>query len=194
MTSHTAARSGLWSRDEAGIALVEVLITAVVMGIAAVGIALMFATGSGWVSAEGDDRVAMKLAQQKVEQLRSMSFGCIFAGGPGSYPTPLTGCTAAQNYNEGPGNNWVDATGASSPQPAPTNKTYTRKTCVQYVNDTSVSSPAYTGGANPTAATCVPGNPTNVKRIVVVVQPTRATATDPPVILHAWITAVPGGI
>ncbi len=92
--------------------------TAIVTGIAATGIALMFATASGWVAAGGDDRVALKLAQQKIEQLRGMSFGCVFTGGPQSYSTPLTGCTSTQNYNEGPGNNWVTGDGAAAPQPS----------------------------------------------------------------------------
>jgi hypothetical protein len=65
---------------------------------------------------------------------------------------------------------------------------------VQYVSDTNVMSPAYDGGTNPTVATCPAGTPTDIKRITVVVQPSRSTKADPPVVLQAWITAIPGGI
>jgi prepilin-type N-terminal cleavage/methylation domain-containing protein len=215
------ARIGL-SR-QAGFSLVEVLVTSVVVAIAVVGIALMLGTGSAWVSAGGDNRVALKLAQQKIEQLRSMTFGCIPLGAPMS-TTPGTGamaavggaCTASQSYYEGPGaTSWVTASGTPAPQLAPTSRFFTRVTCVQYVTDNNIGTPAYTGGAGPTAATCLqyvnPGSntscaalsasciATNTKRIVVVVTPTASAGTErieeqPAVILQGWITLVPGGI
>ncbi len=67
-----------------------------------------------------------------------------------------------------------------------------RKTCVQYVTDTNVASPAYNGGTAPTTGNCPAGTPSNIKRITVVVQPGRTTKGDPPVVLQAWISAVPG--
>lgn len=174
---------------QAGLALLEVLVTAVVVGVAVTGIALMFSLGNTWVVAKGDDRVALSLAQQKVEQLRSLTFNCIFLGGPAAYATPLPGCTATQNYNEG-GATWVGADGTTAP--APSSRSFTRLTCVEYVTDTDVASPAYAGGS--TGSPCVAGAATNVKRITVIVQPAQQREVDPPVILQAWITSLPGGI
>ena len=183
--------SGSERRPEAGIALLEVLVTGVVLSIAVVGVALMFSLGNAWVVAGGDERVALNLARQKIEQLRSLTFACIPLDGPGT-KTAMTGCTATQNYNEGP-TTWVTASGAAGPQPTPTSRTYTRKTCVEYVSDTSFSSPAYAGGTAATPCTNT-ATVTNTKRIVVIVQPTRSIEAEPPVTLQAWITAVPGGL
>ena len=167
--------------------------TAIVTGIAVTGLSLMFATGSGWVSAGGDDRVALKLAQQKIEQLRGLSFGCVFTGGPQTFRAPLTGCTGSKLRRGA--DHLGDRDGAAAAQPSPTTRTFTRKTCVQYVSDTDACmSPAYSGGSSPTVATCPAGTPTDIKRITVVVQPARTTRADAPVILQAWISAIPGGI
>ncbi|OGK78404.1 MAG: hypothetical protein A2X52_19820 [Candidatus Rokubacteria bacterium GWC2_70_16] len=182
-------RGGARDCGQAGVALVEVLVTAVVVGIAVTGIALMFSLGNTWVVAKGDDRVALSLAQQKIEQLRGLTFNCIFLGGPAAYTLPLPGCTATQNYNEG-GATWVGADGTTAPSPS--SRGFTRLTCVEYVTDTDVASPAYAGGS--TGSPCVAGAATNVKRITVVVQPAQQREVDPPVTLQAWITSLPGGI
>ncbi|HYB40713.1 MAG TPA: hypothetical protein VEL75_03025 [Candidatus Methylomirabilis sp.] len=174
--------------DEVGIALLEVLVASIVVGFTAVAVALLFSLGNTWVMAGGDNRVAIGLAQQKVEQLRAMTFGCIPLGGPGP-KAAVPPCTVTQNYNEG-GSTWVTATGASAP--APSNRGFTRITCVQYVSDTNFNSPPYTGST--TGTPCLPGNPTSTKRIVVIVQPTRPTESEGPVIIEASITSAPGGI
>ena len=197
--------------SETGTALIEVLVTSVVVGIAAAGIALMFSFGNTWVVAKGDDRVAQVLAQQKIEQLRSLGFSCIHLGGPAAYNAPLTGCTATQNYNEG-GATWVAADGTTAATPAggaPIGRNFTRLTCVEYVSETNFSSPAYAGGttgapcnANPPAAPTGQTTPI-IKRITVIVQPAQYAAdvsgnrryADPPVVLQAWIgLLVPGGL
>ena len=182
------ASSGGKDASEAGIALLEVLVTSVVLGMAIVGVALMFSLGNAWVVAGGDERVALNLARQKIEQLRSLTFACIPLDGPGT-KTAMTGCTASQNYDER-GTTWVTATGSRAA--APSSRSFTRLTCVQYVSDTSISSPAYAGGA--TANPCLAGAATNTKRITVVVQPARPTEVDAPVIIEAWITSIPGGL
>lgn len=48
---------------------------ALVVGIAAVGIGLMFANGQVFVQAEGDRRVAVQLARQRIEQILASGFG-----------------------------------------------------------------------------------------------------------------------
>ena len=182
------SRGGAGDCRQAGYALLEVLVTSAVVGIAVAGVALMFSFGNTWVVAKGDDRVALGIAQQKIEQLRSLTFNCIFVGGPASYTAPLPGCTATQNYSEGAA--WVAADGTTAP--APSSRSFTRLTCVQYVTETDVASPAYAGGT--TGSPCVAGTATNMKRITVVVQPAQQRQVDPPVILQAWITSLAGGI
>jgi hypothetical protein len=58
--------------DERGIALLEVLTASVVLSIAMIGLALMFSMGSSYVRAEGGERVALFLAQQRLEELRAI--------------------------------------------------------------------------------------------------------------------------
>ena len=214
-SSGRRARSRCAHNREAGIAILEILISSIVVGTAAIGIALMFSTGSAWVASGGDKRAATMLAQQKVEQLRSMTFACVPLGPPEASSTSTSvkaatggACTATQKYNEGP-TTWVTATGGPAPQPTPTSLTFTRLTCVQHVLDTDFGTPAYTGvvatnlPCNPyvdtnTSLSCATQGgtcqPTNTKRIVVIVQPTRTTEKAAPVRLQAWITATPGGI
>ncbi len=102
---------------EQGAALLEVLIAGVFLGLAVVGIALMFSEGQSYVVAEGDDRVAIALAQEKLEAVRALGFSCIPIGGPGTAGVPmpaLPNCPgfspipdtpavrAARTYNEAP--------------------------------------------------------------------------------------------
>jgi len=71
---------GIWGAvchrcaGQAGIVLLEVLISSVIVGIAVVGVGLMFATGQAYITSEGANRVALFLAQQKIEQLRALSY------------------------------------------------------------------------------------------------------------------------
>ena len=58
--------------DERGIALLEVLTAGVVLSIAMIGLALLFSMGSSYVAAEGGERVALFLAQQRLEELRAV--------------------------------------------------------------------------------------------------------------------------
>jgi hypothetical protein len=59
-------------RGECGVALLEVLTTSVIVLIAMIGLALMFSMGSSYVAAEGGERVALFLAQQRLEELRAI--------------------------------------------------------------------------------------------------------------------------
>jgi len=59
-------------RSDRGIALLEVLTASVILLIAMIGLALMLSMGSSYVTAEGGERVALFLAQQRMEELRAM--------------------------------------------------------------------------------------------------------------------------
>ena len=86
--------------DERGLSLIEVLVAALIVGISAVGVALMFGTGQAYVWTEGDSRVALYLAQQKVEQFRSVGYASIGAPASASETVDLTptGATVLQQY------------------------------------------------------------------------------------------------
>jgi Tfp pilus assembly protein PilV len=62
-------------RDSRGVSIVEVLIAALLLGIATAGVTLMFGTGQAFIVGEGDNRVALALARQAVEQVRASGFG-----------------------------------------------------------------------------------------------------------------------
>jgi hypothetical protein len=185
LTAHVRRAFG----SEAGSMLLEVLIAGVMLGIATVGVALMFSLGGTWVTAKGDDRVGLWLAQQKIEQLRALTFTCIPVGGPGGAGQvfgPAPTCTASTVYNEP---QWTATEGVLAP--APSDRTFARLTCVQYVSDTDFSSPAYTGGlaAAPCPTVAAPLTaPTNTKRITVVVTPAQREAD--PTVMQAWISSV----
>lgn len=76
----TTCAGGTWSTArtrfsrQSGSVILEVLISSVIVGVAVVGVALMFATGQAYITAEGDNRVALFLAQQKIEQLRALGY------------------------------------------------------------------------------------------------------------------------
>lgn len=76
--------SGLPARrvlgNQNGAFIIEVLIAGVVLAIAIIGLALMFSSGETYVVAEGDERVAIYLAQQKIEELRSKGWGSVPTG------------------------------------------------------------------------------------------------------------------
>ena len=58
-------------------AILEILMASIVLAVAIVGIALMFSEGQSYAVADGDDRVALALAQHKLEDVRSLGFFCI---------------------------------------------------------------------------------------------------------------------
>lgn len=62
-------------RDRRGVSIIEVLIAALLLGIATAGVTLMFGTGQAFIVGEGDNRVALALARQAVEQVRASGFG-----------------------------------------------------------------------------------------------------------------------
>ena len=70
--------------EQRGLSLVEVLVASVVVGIAGVGVAMMFGTGQAYINAEGDNRVMLFLAQQRIEQVRALGYSSLFASPPSS--------------------------------------------------------------------------------------------------------------
>ncbi len=60
---------------QGGILMLEVLVAAVIVAIAAIGLSLMYSTGQALVQAQGLNRVAVQLAQQRIEQIRAGGFG-----------------------------------------------------------------------------------------------------------------------
>jgi len=123
-------------RDQKGAALLEVLIAGFLFGVALTGLALMYSSAQVWVVAQGDDRVALYIARQKVEQLRGLRVAkgleCVPTGGPGSegevFDADGTGSCPPVIYNE------TDVTaGVSGSQ------TFTRTTTVNCLDENYVS-------------------------------------------------------
>jgi Tfp pilus assembly protein PilV len=100
--------------DERGLSLIEVVVGAVIVGIAAIGVALMFGAGQAYVEAEGDNRIALFLAQQRIEQIRAMGHSGIMAAWtppqiiiessipnyPGYRRTTLLGCMNPDDFTQ----------------------------------------------------------------------------------------------
>ncbi|HKZ07063.1 MAG TPA: prepilin-type N-terminal cleavage/methylation domain-containing protein [Methylomirabilota bacterium] len=74
-------------RDSRGVSIIEVLIAALLLGIATAGVTLMFGTGQAFIVGEGDNRVALALARQAVEQVRASGFGPTMGADPREEPT-----------------------------------------------------------------------------------------------------------
>lgn len=94
----------LAARDQRGLSFIEVLVASLVVGIAGVGIAVMFGTGQAYINAEGDNRVSLFLAQQRIEQIRALGYASLFASPPSSatqvvpYPTTYSSSPAPATY------------------------------------------------------------------------------------------------
>ena len=157
MTSKIRPR--IWG--DSGLSIVEVLAATLVVGIAVVGVALMFGKGAAWVSATGDDRVAAGLAQQRIEEIRASGWG----GATQLIGTLITepAIAAGDDYRF---------------------TRFTRTVCVQYVDPRSpvgLTSPAYT------PSECPAGPMTTTIRMTVVVTSTQPETS--PVTLQAWMTS-----
>ncbi len=130
------------SRDASGITLIEVLIASAVVGIAAIGLALMFAHGQAFIAGEGDNRVAVYLAQQKIELSRAQGF------------TTLTVGTTTELFNSALCSGTCGGVAIVA-----SNAFYTRTTAVDLVC-----------GDNYSATTGCPSTPPQAKRVTVTVQ------------------------
>ena len=101
--------------DQRGLGLVEVLVASIVVGIAGVGVAVMFSAGQAFINAEGDNRVALFLAQQRIEQLRALGYARLFASPPSSATEAVpnhTGYTRSASIECVPRDNYAAASEA----------------------------------------------------------------------------------
>jgi Tfp pilus assembly protein PilV len=134
---------------EAGWSLIEVLITALILGISVVGISILLSRGSASIVAQGDTRVALHLAQQKVERFRAFGTGAAQVTA-GTYKlnysdaTANSGCANAAANNE-PCYNEALSAGAGAQTPPLTqvdSQSFTRLSCVRWVQDNNPELPA----------------------------------------------------
>jgi type II secretory pathway pseudopilin PulG len=65
-----------------GFTLLEAIVAALVVGIAGMGVLLMFSTGQTFVQASGTERIAAQLAQQRIEEVRATGYGTKFPPDP----------------------------------------------------------------------------------------------------------------
>ena len=109
-------------RGRGGASLLEVLICSAVVGFGALGVALMFSTGQALITGEGDNRVAVYLAQQRIEWSRAQGFAS---------PLNAPG-TTAETLNQ-----------TLDPPSGPSDTVYwTRTTAIECVAANDYSSPA----------------------------------------------------
>ena len=181
-------------RDQSGVSIVEVLAVMVVIGIAVVGVALMFGRGNAWVAAIGDDRVAAGLAQERIEQIRATPWGAVSkeigaedcAAGAGQQSRLTgTGCLIVDEPI------YADGLNTRSDRPSTGDAhTFTRTVCIQYVGTDEAlgkmdgvgakTEPAYEPDACPRSAV-----PSKMIRATVVVRSSQPEST--PVTLQAWM-------
>jgi len=68
--------------SESGFTLLETLLSALLVGIAGMGVLMMFSTAQTFVQSSGTDRIAAQLAQQRIEQVRATGYGTQFPPDP----------------------------------------------------------------------------------------------------------------
>jgi type II secretory pathway pseudopilin PulG len=165
-------------RGQAGMTIVEVLVAALVVGITITGVSLMYGRGTSWMAAIGDDRVALHLAQERIESVRAA--GWIADLERRAYPEVETEVRPA----------WIAPTRPDKAEA----RAFRRQTCVQYVA-ASPASPAELG-APPYDPACPAGTPSDTQRITVEVVPVGGDGApgspdapqSSPVTLQGWIT------
>jgi hypothetical protein len=77
--------------NQRGSALLEVLITGVIFAIAVIGLTSMFSLGQTFMVAQGDEWVALYLAQQKIEELTGAEFSTVSPSTQLSIPAGVSG-------------------------------------------------------------------------------------------------------
>jgi len=166
--------------DAAGISIIEVLAVTLVVGIAVVGVALMFGKGSAWVSAIGADRVAAGLAQQRIEQIRACGWDKATSTSNPLAQCPEAGIAGVQPLDVGLGAMIVDP-----PIQAANNHTFARTVCIQYVDPSTSAGLAAPQYAPPA---CPAGAVTSMIRVTVMVTSGQPEAS--PVTLQAWMSQI----
>ena len=125
-TNSPCALRSAWSvlcvpSNQRGVFIIEVLVAGVVFAIAVIGLVLMFSWGQTFVVAQGNDRVALYLAQQKIESLRA------------------SGYAAAEVLNSNCGG--TPALDETLTAGMANSQSFTRQTDVEHVNDANLSNP-----------------------------------------------------
>ena len=108
-------------RGDTGVIMLEVLTAGVILAIAVIGLAVMFSWGQAFVVAQGDDRLALNLAQQRIESLRASGYAAAEALNSNCGGIP----EADETLTAGAGNA----------------QSFTRQTAVENVNDANLSTP-----------------------------------------------------
>ena len=70
----------------AGFTLLEAILSSMLVGIAGMGVLMMFSTGQTFVQSSGTDRISAQLAQQRIEQVRATGYGKKFPPDPREEP------------------------------------------------------------------------------------------------------------
>jgi Tfp pilus assembly protein PilV len=140
------------SAGQHGMALLEVVVAALILAVAVLGLALMLSQGQAVTVAQGDTRVALHLAQQKVEKLTGLGWSATPVADRTNGDGVNNGCTVAGANNEpcysetfSPTNGTPNGLGAGTQTPADAQldrQTFTRLTCVRYVQDDNPELPA----------------------------------------------------
>ena len=181
-------------RGTEGYSLVEVLAVTVIVGIAVIGVALMFGKGSAWVLATGADRVAAGLAQQRIEQIRTCGWEVATADPPRGWDVaavnpPAPNCPPLPLPGGVPPLTGLGVLPPDPPIQAGNNHTFSRTVCIQYVDPSTPQGL----GEPPFTPACPPGAATLMLRITVVVssigigeEGERQPETSP-VTLQAWM-------
>lgn len=190
--------------------------TGVILVIAVMGLTLMLNRGQAFVIAQGDTRVALHLAEQKIERLSGLGFSAAEIGDRTNGDGVNNGCTIAGTNNEpcyneffSPENTTPNGLGLGQQTPTSSQldrQRFTRLTCVRYVQDDNPELPAdpVEPPSSWTCPSCVKGTPATctqqTKRIKVAVIPKlldkvadeTAVAVDPDrVTLEAVVTSIP---
>ena len=148
----------------------------VIVGIAVIGVALMFGKGSAWVLATGADRVAAGLAQQRIEQIRACGWDVATADPPAPNCPGLPGAPPL-----------MTGLGVLAPEldiRAGNNHTFSRTVCIQYVDVDPTTSKGL-GEPAFSPSDCPPGPATSMVRVTVVVSSSQPETS--PVTLQAWM-------
>jgi hypothetical protein len=204
------------SANQQGIALIEVLITGVILAVAVVGLALMLSGGLQSTVAGGDTRVALHLAQQKVEKLTGLGYSAIQVADRTNGDGVTNGCAVNVANNEPCYNETFSPTSATG-LGLGNSQRFTRLTCVRTVRDdnpelpadpvqppSSWTCPSCTQGdpgtdpnnCGPTSTTtCCSGQTKRVKVAVIPILPDAGDATSQPVdpyrvTLEAVVTSI----
>jgi Tfp pilus assembly protein PilV len=139
---------------QAGTSLLEAVVTLLVVGTALIGLTLMLSRGQTFVAQQGDTRVALYLAQQKIERLSGLGFSAakVESNGKLNYSdaNANSGCDDPTANNEPCYNETLapaTGTGAGIGQQTPSlthvdTQMFTRLTCVRWVQDDNPELPA----------------------------------------------------